>query len=274
MPMGGKTVGVAATSTISSPACWRVLGAVEGTNGDPAGAEAAYRRVLAANPDDAAAESALAHLLVQEKKLPEAELLLTAAAKSHPEDPALNAQLAALYGLENQPQLALPVMLKLHSERPDDNDLSLMLADLYTQLGRPADADPIYAALLKAHPSAELLANRGDALIREKKFAEAEPLLKQAVAMKPDLADAWSGLAFAASENRDPATTLEALSMRSKYLPENASTLFLTATAYDMLHRNKDAADFYKKFLTAANGKFPDQEFEVRHRLVALAHTH
>ena len=244
-------------------------------NGDPAGAEAAYRRLLQAEPGDAAAQSALAHLLVQEKKLPEAEALLTAALKTHPDDPALNAQLAALYGAEGKPEQALPMLAKLHADQPQDADITRMLADLYTQMGRPTDADLLYASLMKrGDPGAGLLAARGDNLIRQKRFAEAEPVLKKAVELKPDLADAWSGLAFAASENHDPATALEALSMRSKYLPENASTLFLRATAYDMLHRNKEASEFYKQFLATANGKFPDQEFEARHRLVTLSHTH
>ncbi|MHB1701579.1 MAG: tetratricopeptide repeat protein [Acidobacteriaceae bacterium] len=246
-----------------------------GANGDPAGAEAAYHRLLQAQPDNAAAQSALAHLLVQEKKLPEAEALLSSALKTHPDDPALNAQLAALYGAEGKPEQALPMLVKLHADQPQEDGITRMLADLYTEMGRPADADSLYTALLsKGNPSAGLLAARGDNLIRQKRYAEAEPILKAAVALKPDLADAWSGLAFASSENHDPSTTLQALSMRSKYLLDNASTLFLYATAYDMLHRNKDAADYYRRFLTAANGKFPDQEFQARHRLVALAHMH
>ena len=246
-----------------------------GANGDPAGAEAAYHRLLQAQPDNAAAQSALAHLLVQEKKLPEAEALLSSALKTHPDDPALNAQLAALYGAEGKPEQALPMLVKLHADQPQEDGITRMLADLYTEMGRPADADPLYTALLsKGNPSAGLLAARGDNLIRQKRYAEAVPVLKAALALKPDLADAWSGLAFASSENHDPSTTLQALSMRSKYLPDNASTLFLYATAYDTLHRNKDAADYYRRFLTAANGKFPDQEFQARHRLVALAHMH
>ena len=35
----------------------------------------------------------------------------------------------------------------------------------------------------------------------------------------------------------------------------------------------KLAVDLYKQFLSVANGKFPDEEWEARHRLIALEHT-
>ena len=61
-----------------------------------------------------------------------------------------------------------------------------------------------------------------------------------------------------------------ALTVRSRYLPENASTLFLWATAYDTLNQKKDAAAYYRRFLDAAAGKFPDQEWQARQRLKLL----
>jgi hypothetical protein len=67
---------------------------------------------------------------------------------------------------------------------------------------------------------------------------------------------------------------LNALSMRSKYLSETPATYFLWATSYDSLHLSKQAQDYYRKFLTAADGKFPDQEWQAKHRLVALGGSH
>jgi hypothetical protein len=48
--------------------------------------------------------------------------------------------------------------------------------------------------------------------------------------------------------------------------------LFLEATAHDKLHQFKQATDLYKQFLSVANGNFPDEEWEARHRLIALEH--
>jgi hypothetical protein len=82
--------------------------------------------------------------------------------------------------------------------------------------------------------------------------------------------DAWSGIAFAASELHLYKEELDALSTRSKFAPESPSTLFLWATAYDNLHQSKTAAEYYHRFLAAAQGKFPDQEWQAKHRLVTL----
>jgi hypothetical protein len=51
---------------------------------------------------------------------------------------------------------------------------------------------------------------------------------------------------------------------------ENTSTLFLWATAYDALHQKEQAAAYYHRFLIAANGKLPNQEWQARQRLQIL----
>jgi len=93
---------------------------------------------------------------------------------------------------------------------------------------------------------------------------------RKALGASPSDVDAWSGIAFADSELHQYADELHALSMRSKYAPDNPPTLFLWATAYDNLHQSKAAADYYHRFLAAAQGKYPDQEWQAKHRLVAL----
>jgi hypothetical protein len=45
---------------------------------------------------------------------------------------------------------------------------------------------------------------------------------------------------------------------------------FLRATAYDHLGDKKQAAADYHLFLDAANGKYPDQEWQATHRLIAI----
>jgi hypothetical protein len=62
--------------------------------------------------------------------------------------------------------------------------------------------------------------------------------------------------------------------MRSKLEPDPPAALFLWGTTYDNLHQYKSAMAYYKRFLTAAKGNFPDQEFEARHRLLALERMH
>jgi hypothetical protein len=45
---------------------------------------------------------------------------------------------------------------------------------------------------------------------------------------------------------------------------------FLRATAYDHLREYKPAAENYHRFLATATGQFPDQEWQARHRLIAI----
>jgi hypothetical protein len=59
--------------------------------------------------------------------------------------------------------------------------------------------------------------------------------------------------------------------MRSRYQPDNASTLSLWAISYDSLHQKQQAAAYYRRFLEAAAGKMPDQEWQARQRLQILA---
>ena len=65
-------------------------------------AENAYRRVLATDPNSAAANAGLAHLLIARKQYPEAETLLRAALKQSPDDPALTAQLATVLAAQDK----------------------------------------------------------------------------------------------------------------------------------------------------------------------------
>jgi hypothetical protein len=66
---------------------------------------------------------------------------------------------------------------------------------------------------------------------------------------------------------------LRALDLRATVLAPTPATLFLAATANDKLHQVKQASDLYKQFLAAAKGQFPDEEWEAKHRLIALEHT-
>ena len=240
-------------------------------SGDDETALAAYRRVLARQPDSSAATAGLVHLLLKDKKYAEAEPLLRSALNRDPDDPALNSQLATTLTAEDKQAEAITVLEKLHQIEPANPQVTAMLADAYTQSGNAVKADPLFVELLKNSPqNPELLVSRGDNLIRQQRYSEALPLLQQAVKLKPDDADGWSNLAFAASELKQDTVTLESLTMRSKYLEDTPATYFLRATAYDNLHQTKQAAEYYKKFLQAAHGSFPTQEWQAQHRLIAL----
>ncbi len=250
-------------------------------SGDLAAAEAAYQHVLARLPGDQGATVELARLLLRGKKGMEAETLLTSALMAHPGDPVLSAQLAAVYDRAGDHAKALALLEPLHAAHPDEASLTRLYAQLLTENGDFTTAEPLFSKLHQQAPAdAGGADDEADALIHLKRFADAEQVLKPVLgsadqfASREAFAGAASHLAFAASQNNDPETVLHALSLRATVLPQSPATLFLEAIARDKLHQTKEARALYQQFLSIAGGKFPDEEWEARHRLIALEHMH
>lgn len=257
--------------TPETPADTLLTAQIADAAGDSSIAEEAYRRFLKREPDSMEGVTGLAHLLIAQKRYADAQPLVETALRSSPDDPTLNAQLAAILNAQGKQAEAVSVLAKLHQLEPANRAVTSMLADADFQSGDLDQADSLYQQLLAATPNDPgLLDSHGQILIRRQHYAEALAVFRRVVAVNPGDVDAWSGIAFADSKLQLYQDELQALSMRSKYAPENPGTLFLRATAYDNLHQRKAAADYYQLFLAAAQGKFPDQEWQARHRLVAL----
>jgi Flp pilus assembly protein TadD len=256
--------------TPETPADTLLAASLAEQTGQPDAAEKAYRRILAVDPKSAQANAGLAHLLIARKQYPEAESLLRTALEKSPEDTVLTTQLATVLAAEDKAE-AIPLFQKLHEAHPKDAAITRMLAAVLDDAGDVAGSDKLYVSLLAANPDdPALLVAHGQNLIRQLKYAEAFAAFDKATRLNPTSADGWSGLAFAASKTGQPAITIHALTMRSKYLPEIPSTYFLWAISYDALHEKAQAAAYYHHFLDASAGKYPDQEWQARHRLIVL----
>jgi Flp pilus assembly protein TadD len=246
-------------------------------------AESAYRRLLSINPNNPDATAGLAHSLAAQHtdaKTAEAESLLTSALKTTPGDPRLLSQLAAVYGAEGKADQAIPLIEQLRasdSAKASDPAITRLLAHLYSLNGDYDKAEPLLRTLVATNPKdPTLLDDLASSLVEQQKFPEAQALLLKAVAMRSsfpsdaDWGEAAGHLAFAASRNHDPQLALQALAERATVLPNSPASLFLEATAHDTLHQTRDAERAYRAFLALAAGKYPDQEFQARHRLIAL----
>jgi tetratricopeptide (TPR) repeat protein len=250
--------------------------------GSTADAQQAYVKALAADPDDIEARVGLAHTLKQQGKLADAETTLKTGLTSHPDDIRLVAELATVYVAENKDTDAIPLVEAIRAKDPqvaDDPAINSLLAHLYELNNRLPEAETLDRNLLASHPNdPATLDTLGSVLVKETKYAEAQTVLTKAVSQRDAFHDdvAWgeaaSHLAFAASKAGHPQVTLQALDARATVLPNSASSLFLRATANDSLHQRKQAIESYKAFLAMAGGKFPTEEFQARHRLVALQH--
>jgi Flp pilus assembly protein TadD len=245
-------------------------------------AESAYRRLLVITPNDPDATAGLAHSLAAQGKTADAESVLTAALKTTPADPRLLSQLAAVYAGEGKTEQAIPLIENLRTSDANaaaNPAITRLLAHLYTLTGDHAKAESLFRSLVDQNPKdPTLLDGLASSLVEQQKFAEAQTLLTKAVAMRSSFpsdaewGDTAGRLAFAASRNHDPQMTLQALAERATVLPNSPASLFLEATAHDTLHQTKDAERAYRAFLALAGGKYPDQEFQARHRLIALEH--
>ena len=236
-----------------------------------ADAEKEYKQAIAITPDSPDALTALTNLYMRQQRFADAESLLHRLVALHPNDAGVHLQLGrmlAIAGKDEEAASEFEAGLKLD---PADSKAQRDLADLYADLGKRAQAEQLYTRLLASHPNdASLHTGLGRVLLKQKKYAEAEQELMKAVQLQPDLGAAYGDLAVAANQNKDYALAIKAADLRAKYLPETPISYFLRATAYDHLHDMKQAAKYYHQFLDTAGGNYPDQEWQAKHRLIAI----
>ncbi len=234
-------------------------------------AEQEYKQALALDPSASDAEIGLANIYMRGRRFPEAEAELRKVLAAHPNEAQARIELGRVLAAEGKNDEAIAELQAGAKAAPADDSLQRDLADLYVLAKKYDQADAAYRALGAAHPNdAEIHQSLGGVLLKEKKFEEAQKEFLAAVKLKPDLGSAYGDLAFAASQNKDYPLTIKALDARAKFLPDNPPTYFLRASAYDHLRDIKRAAVNYHLFLNTAGGKYPDQEWQAKHRLIAL----
>jgi Tfp pilus assembly protein PilF len=236
-----------------------------------ADAEQEYKQALALDSQSSDAVIGLVNIYMQGRRFPEAEDSLRKLLAIQPGSGAAHIQMGRVLAAEGKNEEAVAELQAGLKLEPSDDAAHREVASLYAAASKNDLAEGIYRGLIAAHPNdAELHRRLGESLLLQKKFEPAQQEFMAAVKLKPDLADAYDGLAFAASNTKDYALVIRALDARAKLLPEVAITYFLRASAYDHLRDPKKAALNYHLFLKAANGKYPDQEWQATHRLNAL----
>jgi tetratricopeptide (TPR) repeat protein len=189
----------------------------------------------------------------------------------HPEYAAAHIQLARVLAADGQNDGAIAEFQAGLQIDPKDEIAQRELASTYAVAGRFREAQALYQTLLANRPQDALLHHGlGQAYMKQKNFPQAQQEFLTAVNLKQDLGPAYGDLAAAANENKNYELVIRALDARAKIMPEVPGTLFLRATAYDHLRAYKQAAANYHLFLEAASGQFPDQEWQARHRLIAI----
>ncbi|MBZ5506871.1 MAG: tetratricopeptide repeat protein [Acidobacteriia bacterium] len=236
--------------------------------GNPALAEQQYLKLAESGNSESIAH--LIGLYLRQKHFADAETWLRRYMTANPQNAAAQLQLGKLLAAEGKTQEAIAALEPLYKTSPDPKS-ARELANLYLEAKQyPAAATLLQALVGQAPEDAQLHLDYGTALMHQLKYPEAQAELLKAVQLKPGLADAYFDLGYAAQQNKNYELAIRALDARAKLQPETPATYFLRATAYDSLRMYKPAAENYKLFLAAAAGKFPDQEFQARHRLKAI----
>jgi len=245
-------------------------GALLEKQGKFADAESEYKQALALGPSSDAL-TGLANIYMRGHRLPEAEAELRKLVAAHPDQADARIQLGRVLAADGKYDEAIAELQAGEKLAPADISLQRDLADLYVFAKKYDQAEAAYRGLLAGSPNdAALHQSLGKALVEQKKYAEAQTEFETAVKLKPDFGEAYGDLAFAASANKDYPLTLKALDMRVKFLPEEPVTYFLRASAYDHLRDVKRAVLNFHLFLNSAHGKYPDYEWQAKHRLIAL----
>ncbi len=227
------------------------------------------------NSNSKDALSSLADVYVVQKKYSEAEAVLRKLLTSDPQSHWARMQLGQVLLAEGKNEEAAHEFQAALQANPGDAHAALDLGTLYVKAGKDADAEAQFrVAVAKLPQDAEAHYELGLLLTHEKKYPESQQQLLLAVKLKPDLADAYFSLAVAAAQNKNYTLALQALDARAKFLPEIPGTYFLRATTFDNLKAKPQAVEYYQRFLASAGDKFPDQEWQARHRLIALDPQH
>jgi tetratricopeptide (TPR) repeat protein len=237
-------------------------------SGNIAAAEQQYLKLAEAGNNDSIER--LIGLYLKQKRYTDAEAWLHKYISANPQNAAAQLQLGKLLAAQGKTQEAIATLEPLYKSSPDPK-IARDLASLYLDTKQyPAAADLLRPLIAQNPPDAQLHLDYGTALMHQLKYAEAQPVLLKAVQLNPTMVQAYSDLAYAAEQNKNYELTIRVLDARAKLQPETPATYFLRATAYDNLRMYKPAAANYKLFLGVASGKFPDQEFQARHRLKAI----
>lgn len=286
-----------ARPTVARPQYYLAQALLE--TGDAAAAVERFRRAVALDPSSADAQLGLARALARLGRLEESEQHFRKAAELERGDSATQIllELADRYEKAGLRQKAVEIYALL----PHAPEAAERLGYLLVELGRPAEALPILEKLVAGSPTTTVRAELAIAYSRtgqpekaleqlrtalaadpenpdlrllygrmlrdQKRFAEAAGEFARVVAARPSSVEAWNELAaMLVSLERYP-EALAALDRLRALGTETVGHLYLRAIVLDRLKDHKNALAAYRAFLSASQGRHPDEEFKARQRI-------
>lgn len=145
------------------------------------------------------------------------------------------------------------------------------LATAYLRNKQLDQAAATAAALAEAEPaSADVRLFYGRILRDQRKYAEAAAQFQAAARLQPSSGEAWNELTAALMLSKQYEAALQALERARQINGDTPAYDYFRATMLDALNQPKAALDSYRRFLSASNGRHPDEEFKARQRVRIL----
>ncbi len=167
-----------------------------------------------------------------------------------PEVIALRAEILGESGSNAEERAALEDLLL---RDPKNASVLARLGNAYRRVDPLKSQDYYYRALQLDPKNVKYAVGYGAALVQGRRFAEAEKILRDAIAGNPDEYTAHSNLALALFEMKRFADALPEYEWLAAAKPEIAVTYFFIAIAHDNLREYQQAMDAYQQFLSRAD---------------------
>ena len=195
-------------------------------------AEQQLNIILKMAPNDAAALNLLGTVRAQQRRLDEAETLLTHAAKIDPAFVAVHMNLAFLYLLKNAPEKTILELKAVVNLEPNNIEANYKLARLLLSRGQIDDSIGVLEKA-KSIPSASaiFLALLGDAYLKKGNADKAEETYLLTLATQKNNADAMLGLAKISQRRGDTKTAQAYLSQARELAGNSPEMLYKVGVA-------------------------------------------
>jgi tetratricopeptide (TPR) repeat protein len=247
------------------------LGRVMLRSDDVAGAEEQFRAALASRGDAAPAQLGLASALLAEKKYAAAADSFAEYLKLNPGDRSAHFDRASALLDLNRLDEALAELDRSDESAAPTADTLKMRGEIYTQQKKWKEAgDALKQAISLSPKDSDLAEWIGHVDIELHEYPAAVHILEQVHAQNPQDADALRDLANAFYLNENYAAAIEAMDRLAKLETPKPGSWFVRAICYDKLSRRAEAIESYQKFVDQDGGQHDTQDFQARHRILAL----
>jgi tetratricopeptide (TPR) repeat protein len=239
------------------------LARVKTREGDVAGAAAHFENAARLEPAYQDALLELADLYEANKKTQEAASIYA----RFPDNPAAQERAGEILLADGKAAEAIPHLeFAVQSSPTSANRLALATAFFATKdvekgvttLNQALTADPKNFA-------ARMLAGR--VLRDHKRYADAAAHFLEAASIQPEAREPWGELATISVLAENFPQAIAALDRVKALGGETTSHLYLRAIILDRMKQYQPALENYQRFLSAAAGKFPEEEFKSRQRV-------